>query len=89
MKNQTIRYQNFILDPCSYQLAVSKKWVPQLMLGEDRLNEVMNTPLSWDKEFDAREDANTYAIKQAEMFIDKKSGSQSITLRSRKVKNRV
>lgn len=44
------------------------------MLGEDRLNEVMNTPLTWNKEFDTEEEANTYAIAQAKMFIDKKSG---------------
>lgn len=75
MKNQTLRYQNFILDPCSYQLSVSEKWIPKLMLGEDKLNEVIETPLTWKKEFDTEADANTYAIAQAKMFIDKKSDS--------------
>lgn len=74
MENQIIRYQNFVLDPCSYQLSVSKKWVPKLMLGEDRLNEVKNAPLTWNKEFDTKEEADTYATTQAKMFIDKKSG---------------
>lgn len=74
MENQTIKNQNFILDPSSYQLTVSKKWAPHLMLGEDRLNEVKVTPLSWKKEFDTEKEANTYAIAQAKMFIDRKSG---------------
>lgn len=71
-QNQTLRYQNFILDPCSYQLAVPKRWVPKLALGEDKLSEVVITPLSWKKEFDTKKEADNYAILQAQMFIDKK-----------------
>jgi len=73
MQDQTLRYQNFILKPCSYQLAISKKWLPKLMLDDNKLSEVVETPLTWAKEFDTEEEANTYAIAQAKMFIDKKS----------------
>ncbi|OGY10469.1 MAG: hypothetical protein A3A58_03150 [Candidatus Blackburnbacteria bacterium RIFCSPLOWO2_01_FULL_41_27] len=75
MGNQNIRYQNLTLKPLSYQLLVSRKWIPKLMLGEDMLNSVKETPLTWRKEFATERDANAYATAQAKMFIDKKSGS--------------
>ena len=72
MKRQSLRYKNFILFPCSYQSAISKKWAPKLMLGDNKLYEITETSLTWQKEFETKENANVYAIKKTKMFIDKK-----------------
>ena len=86
MKNQTIRYRGFLLNPCSYQLADSKKWIPKLVLDNGGLDRTIQTPLVWNKKFDTEKEANTYAILQGKMFIDKNSRSQNPTLRGKKVK---
>lgn len=72
-KNVTIKYKGFSVEICSYQLLASKKWRPKVILQEDRQNEVIETPLLWDKELETKKEADKFAMAQSKMFIDRKS----------------
>jgi len=72
MKDKNLyKYNNIIVEPCSYQLVATKKWQPKVILREDRKSEVVEAPLIWNKEFDTKDAADNYAIQQAKMFIER------------------
>lgn len=60
---------------CSYQRVATKKWQPKAVLMEDKGNEVISTPLLWDREFDTEIEANEFAKKQTLGFLQKKTTS--------------
>ena len=58
------------ITPGSYKLA-NGKYMPRVNLSLTYGPSDTNRPLSWDQQFDTKEQANRYAILQAQKYIEK------------------
>jgi len=67
---QSLNFGKFDIEICSYQLA-SQKWSPKVILREDRKYEIKETPLTWKREFETEERADSFALAQAKMWIER------------------
>jgi len=60
-----------IIIPASYKLQ-NGKYVSHVILRFNYGPHTTERPLSWDKEFDTKEEADKYAILQAKIYIKSK-----------------
>jgi len=69
--SQKIVYRGYRIETKVYQDKNTKKWVPRVsIVALDESKNFEETPVSWEEEFDTKEEAENFALDGIEFYID-------------------
>lgn len=68
--SQEIKFRGYDIRAESYQDDDTNKWIPHVIISP--VDETPNNelPMSWEREFDTQEEADSFALDGAEFYID-------------------
>ncbi|MDX1535935.1 MAG: hypothetical protein R3346_04210 [Candidatus Spechtbacterales bacterium] len=66
---QEEKYNDYTIQSNAYQDEETDKWVPQAKILRADQNEE-EYPLTWEREFDTREEAESFAMQSAQFYIE-------------------
>lgn len=69
---QEEQYNEYLIEGTAYQDEDTERWVPQATIKQVREEggPRENYPLTWEREFDTREEAEAFAVQSAQFYID-------------------
>jgi hypothetical protein len=64
-----VKHKDYILVPVSYEAETGYR--PKVILRKEDGSSIHEEPLFWEKEFEDKNTADSFAIMQAKMYIDR------------------
>ena len=67
-----IEYRGYSIQANSYK-DDEGKWIPQVLITPPKgIAQEMNEPLTWERKFDTKEEADSFALDGGEFYINNK-----------------